>query len=65
MDKTVLGFIADVLYYKGIFCYEELEAIMNAKNEVELGEFIEKLNRGEFNVLKKGEARSAYKLKRD
>lgn len=55
MDKTVLGFLADVLYLKGIICYDELEAINEVKNEKELGEVFERMIRGNFNVYKKGE----------
>ena len=56
MDKTTLGFIADVLYLKGVICYDELDAIQNVKNEVELGEVFERMIRSEFNVYKKGES---------
>lgn len=56
MDKTTLGFIADVLYLKGVICYDELEAIQAVRNEVELGEVFERMIRSEFNVYKKGES---------
>lgn len=56
MDKTLVGFLADVLYMKGIVCYDEFEAIMDAKNEQDLGNVVERMLRGEFNVYKKGES---------
>jgi hypothetical protein len=56
MDKTTLGFIADVLYLKGIICYDELEAVQEVTNEVELGDVFERMIRGDFNVYKKGES---------
>lgn len=52
----VLGFIADVLYIKGLICYEELEAIMDAHSTRDLGDIVEKMLRGEYNVFKKGES---------
>lgn len=55
MDKTVLGFIADVLYIKGIICYEELEGIMEVKDSSDLGDVFEKMIKGEYNVYKRGE----------
>ena len=54
--KLVLGFIADVLYVKGVICFDELEAIMNVKDGIELGNVFEKMLRGEYNVYKKGES---------
>lgn len=56
MDKTVLGFVADVLYLKGIICYDELEAIMDVKSPKDLGDVFERMIRSEFNVYKKGES---------
>lgn len=54
--KSVLGFIADVLYIKGLICYDEFESIMDAKSDEELGHIVEKLLRGDFNAYKKGES---------
>lgn len=58
MDKAILGFFADVLYLKGIICFEEFEAVMEAKDSSDLGVIFEKMIRGEFNVYKRGEAYS-------
>lgn len=55
MDKVVLGFVADVLYLKGLICFEELEGIMDAKDPADLGDVFEKMIRGEYNVYKRGE----------
>ena len=60
MDKTVLAFFADVLYFKGIICFEEFEAIMESKNEVDLGIVSERIGSDDFNVYKRGEAYVGY-----
>jgi hypothetical protein len=54
--KSVVGFLADVLYLKGFICYDEFEDIMNAHNDVDLGVIVEKMLRSEYNVYKKGES---------
>ena len=54
-DKLTLGFIADLLYYKGILCYEEVEAIFDAKNASDLQVIVDKVMNQEFNVYKRGE----------
>lgn len=56
-DKLTIGFFADVLYLKGILCFEEFEAIQSAKSAEDLGDIFEKMMRGEFNVYKRGEQR--------
>lgn len=53
--KLAIGLFADILYIKGILCYEELEAIQDIKNAEDVGAFIERLLRGDFNVYKRGE----------
>lgn len=60
MDKVVLKFFADVLYLKGLLCYEELEAIMEATNPSDLEVIFEKMYRGEYNVYKRGEPYTDY-----
>lgn len=55
MDKLVLGFMADVLYIKGLICYDEYEAIMDVKKVEDLQIIVEHMLRGEFNGYKKGE----------
>lgn len=54
--KSVVGFLADVLYVKGLICYDEFEAIMDAKDDRDLGEIVERMLRGDFNAYKKGES---------
>lgn len=53
--KELLKFIADVLYMKGIICYEEIDAIYDVRNGDDLEKIVEKMNDGSFNVYKKGE----------
>jgi hypothetical protein len=53
--KLVLGFFADVLYLKGVICFDELEAIYDVKNAEDLGVIFERMMAGDFNVYKKGE----------
>lgn len=60
MDKLVLKFFADVLYLKGILCFEELEAIGDAKNAEDLERIFERMYRGDFNVYKRGEPYTDY-----
>lgn len=60
MDKLVLGLLADILYIKGIICYEEFEAINDIKSPTDVDDFIEKMLRGEFNVYRKGESYIEY-----
>jgi hypothetical protein len=56
LDKLVLGFIADVMYLKGIICFDELEAINEVRNAEDLGVVFERMMAGDFNVYKKGES---------
>lgn len=60
MDKTAIGLLADVLYIKGVICYEEFEAIQEVTTHEDVENFVEKLLRGGFNVYKKGEAYLDY-----
>ena len=60
MDKTILGFLADVLYFKGIICFEEFDAMMNCKDAVDLGVVAERIGNDDFNVYKRGEAYVGY-----
>ena len=54
--KLVVGFFADVLYLKGVICFDELEAIYDVTNAQELGEVFERMMAGDFNAYKKGES---------
>lgn len=60
MDKLTLGLLADILYIKGIICYEEFEAINDIKSPTDVNDFVEKMLRGEFNVYRKGEPYTEY-----
>lgn len=61
MDKLTLGFIADLLYVKGYICFEEFEAIQNARIPSDLDEIVDKMLRSDFNVYRKGESASSRK----
>lgn len=54
-SRAVLGLLADILYIKGVICYDEFEAIQDISCEQDCYLFTEKLLRGEFNVYKRGE----------
>jgi hypothetical protein len=59
-QALVIGWFADVLYLKGVLCFEELEAIQNASTIVDLSNIFEKMIGGEYNVYKRGEQRSSF-----
>ena len=40
---------------KKIICFDELEALLDAKTEQDIHAFTERLLRGDFNVYRKGE----------
>jgi hypothetical protein len=61
MDKTSIGLLADVLYIKGIICYEEFEDIMNAITPQDLDKVVEGMLTDKYNVYRKGEAYIGYK----
>lgn len=58
--KLVLGFLADVLYIKGIICYDEFEAIGDAKNAEDIAVVVDRMLLEDFNVYKRGEAYVGY-----
>lgn len=60
MDKVVLKFLADILYIKGIICFEEFDDVMNSKDFTDLDNITEKMIRGEYNVYRKGEGYVRY-----
>ena len=45
--KLVMGFLADVLYIKGAICFEEFEAIQEARNAEDIAQVVEKMLRSE------------------
>lgn len=63
MDKIAIQFFADVLYLKGLLCFEELEAILDARNPEDLDAIFEKMFRGEFNPYKRGEPYTDFAMK--
>lgn len=60
MDKIVLGFMADLLYLKGIISFEEFDAIQKTHNVNDLSDVFEKMMRGEYSAYRKGESYITY-----
>lgn len=60
IDKITLKFFADILYIKKTICFEELEEIMEAKDFSDLDVIIDKMLRGDYNALKRGEGYLQY-----
>lgn len=64
MDKISIGFMADVLYIKGIICFEEFEAIQDAKSPIDMNTIVERMllegKEGGFNGKRKGESYIGY-----
>lgn len=58
--KLVIGFLADVLYIKGIICFEEYDDIMNVTGATGLDVIVEKMLCDQYNVYKRGEAYVGY-----
>ena len=55
MDKIVLKFFSDVLYLKGVLCFEELDAIMDCSTHDDLDVVFEKMMKEEFNNYRRGD----------
>ena len=55
IDKIILKFFADVLYIKGIVCFEEYDAIMDSKTSLCLDNIVENMLCETYNPLKRGE----------
>jgi hypothetical protein len=53
--KVAIGLFADILYDKGLLCFEEMDALLNISSAEDAYAFSDKLLRGEFNVYKRGE----------
>lgn len=53
-EKTILGFVSDVLFLKGVVCYEEYEAMQAAKSHEDVNEIVEGMLRSSFNQFKRG-----------
>jgi hypothetical protein len=56
-EKVTLGFLADVLFLKGVLCYEEYEAIQNVRTHSDVEDIVEGMLRSTFNQFKRGEHR--------
>lgn len=61
MDKITLGFLADVLYIKGIICFEEFEAIQEVCKATDIDQIVENMLRGVYNGKRKGESYIGYR----
>lgn len=55
VDKAVLGFIADILYIQGVINFDMLDGINEMRTHEDMGKFIEKMLRGDFNAYRTGE----------
>jgi hypothetical protein len=55
MDKCAIGFLADVLYIKGVICFEEFEDMQNVVHPSDLQDIVEKMLRSEYNGYRRGE----------
>lgn len=60
MDKAVLLFLADTLYWKEIICHEEYEAILDAKSPMDLENITHRMSNNEYSPYKKGESYLGY-----
>lgn len=55
MDKLAIGFLADVLYIKGIICFEEFSDMQEVKCAADLGNITDKMLKQGYNAHKRGE----------
>lgn len=53
MDKILLKFLADVLYLKGVICYDELDDIMDVRIPSDLDNIFEKMIGEEYNAYRR------------
>lgn len=53
--RVAIQLVADLLYIKGIICYDEFESLLDIRNSADAEGFTEKLLCGDFNVYKRGE----------
>jgi len=60
VDKILLKFFADVLYLKGIICYEEFEAILDCCTPHDLDVVFERMMKEDFNYYARGENNWEY-----
>lgn len=55
MDKITIKFFADLMYIKGIICFDEYEDIMSCCTEGCLDKVIEKMLKDEYNPYLRGD----------
>ena len=55
MEKVTIKFFADVLYLKGVICFDEYEDIMECCTPECLDRVIEKMFKDEYNPYLRGE----------
>lgn len=53
--RVIIGLFADIMYNKGLLCFEEMDALLEITSAEEAYIFSDKLLRGDFNVYKRGE----------
>ena len=54
-NKVLLKFISDLLYLKGLICFEEYEDIMSMSCCSDCDVVIEKIFKEEYNVYRRGD----------
>ena len=58
--KLAIGMFADVLYIKGIVCYEEYNDMMEIKQPSDIDVIIDNMLSDKYNVYKRGETYVGY-----
>lgn len=56
----MLKFFSDLLYIKGILCFDEYDAIMESCTPTDLDNVFEGIMRGTFNNYRRGEVDGDY-----
>lgn len=60
MDKILLKFFADVMYLKGLICFEEFECILDCSTPEDLDSVFERMMKEDFNYYARGENNWEY-----
>ena len=55
MDKYILKFFTDLLYLKGVICFDEFEDIMDCCSPSDLDKVFEKMMKEEYNQYRRGD----------
>lgn len=55
-DKVIVQLFADILYVKGILCYDEIDHLLDMSTVGDVENFTDKMFGGVFSAYKRGEA---------